>query len=113
MRHPNGGTVKMRRTRRPASGRTKDEETVWLVEGVSVRAGRAVNYGIWAQYIGAGEEMITAAPGNHQVVEGVSHADRGSRARHDFAGGEDHGGIISPGHPGRSGEQNLGELSLG
>ena len=93
------------------SGRTKDEETAWLAERIRVGARGSANYGIWAQYIGAGEELITAAPGNHHAIGRVGHAHNGSRARHDFAGGEDRGGIISPGHPGRIGEQNLGELS--
>src|SRR2546427_7353803 len=95
----------------PASGRTKDEETLWLVKGVSVRARGTVNYGIWAQYIGAGEELIIAAPGNHHAIGRVGHAHNGSRARHDFAGGEDHGGVVSPRHPGRICGQKLGDFS--
>src|SRR5438876_2203401 len=47
--------------RDPPSGRTKDEETVWLAERIRVGARGSANYGIWAQYIGAGAELITAA----------------------------------------------------
>ena len=80
-----------------SSGGTKEKETVWLAEGIGVGACGGAEHDIRPDDICAGEELIIAIPGEDHLGGGAGQADRGSRAGHDFAGGENHGGIIPSG----------------
>src|SRR5947208_902186 len=76
--------------------------------GRRVRAGGSLNILVGTRYVGRGLEGPAWPPGQDQRVAGTGKGQK--LVRHDFAGRQNPGGVVSSGQAGRIGELNLGEL---
>ena len=100
-------------TRAPALRRTNEEEALWIGERIGVGASSAADRCVRPHDIGAGEELIIAAPGDHHAIRRAAHTDDGPGSGDDFAGGEDDGGIVARRQAGRIRKANQVELTAG